>query len=205
MNPEGLPARLDEADLADDPYVQFAAWLEDARAHSIAEPTAMVVATADGDGRPSARHVLMKGFDERGFVFYTNLESRKARELAANPNAACVFPWVAIKRQVIVIGSVEEVPRDDVAAYFATRPRAAQLGAWASRQSAVIPSRAWLDERVADAEERFPQTVALPEFWGGFRVVPTTIEFWQAGAGRLHDRLRYRRIDDGWLVERLSP
>src|SRR3954454_16027584 len=151
VNPEGLPARLEEEDVADDPYVQFAVWLDDARAALLPEPTAMVVATADAEGRPSARHVLLKGHDERGFVFFTNLSSRKAQELRANPNASLVFPWSSIRRQVIVCGSVEEVSREEAAAYFATRPRGAQLGAWASRQSAVIPSRSWLPQRGADA------------------------------------------------------
>jgi pyridoxamine 5'-phosphate oxidase len=201
VNPEGLV----EEDLAADPYQQFAAWLTDVRAAELPEPTAMIVATADASGRPSGRHVLLKGYDERGFVFYTNLGSRKARELAANPNASLVFPWFPIRRQVIVAGSVEPVDRDEAAAYFASRPRAAQLGAWASTQSEVIPSRDWLDERVRAAGERFPDTVPLPDFWGGFRVVPVTVEFWCGRSDRLHDRLRYRRTDDEWVVERLSP
>jgi pyridoxamine 5'-phosphate oxidase len=205
VNPEGLPALLHEEDLADDPYQQFAAWLADARAAALPEPTAMVVATADADGRPSARDVLLKDYDERGFVFYTNLGSRKGLELAANPYASAVFPWFAIRRQVVICGPVEPVDRDEAAAYFATRPRAAQIGAWASRQSEVIPTRAWLDERVAEAERRFPDTVPLPDFWGGYRIAPTTIEFWSGRQNRLHDRLRYRRTDVGWTIERLSP
>jgi pyridoxamine 5'-phosphate oxidase len=205
VNPEDEPAGLDVADLAADPYEQFAAWLADARAALLPEPTAMVVATADADGRPSARHVLLKGYDARGFVFYTNLGSRKAREIAANSYASLVFPWFPIRRQVIVCGPVEVVSRDDTAAYFASRPRSAQLGAWASQQSTVIPSRAWLEERVAEAGRRFPDAVPLPDFWGGFRVVPTTVEFWCGRKDRLHDRLRYARTDAGWAIERLSP
>jgi pyridoxamine 5'-phosphate oxidase len=201
VNPEGLV----EEDLAADPYQQFAAWLADVRAAELPEPTAMIVATADASGRPSGRHVLLKGYDARGFVFYTNLGSRKARELAANPNASLVFPWFPIRRQVVVVGSVEQVDRDEAAAYFATRPCAAQLGAWASTQSEVIPSRAWLDERVREVGARFSDAVPLPDFWGGLRVVPLTVEFWCGRSDRLHDRLRYRRTGDGWVVERLSP
>jgi pyridoxamine 5'-phosphate oxidase len=201
VEPEGLA----EDDLADDPYDQFAGWLAEVRTAELPEPTAMVVATADADGRPSARHVLLKGYDARGFVFFTNLGSRKALEITANPHASLVFPWFAIRRQVVVCGQVEPVSRDEAAAYFATRPRAAQLGAWASRQSAVIPSRAWLEERRGEAEQRFPGEVPLPDFWGGYRVVPSTIEFWRGRPDRLHDRLRYRRTDGRWAIERLSP
>ncbi|MFL6240655.1 MAG: pyridoxamine 5'-phosphate oxidase [Actinomycetes bacterium] len=205
MSPEGLRAELDESDLADDPYAQFAAWLTDAAAAGLPEPTAMVIATADSSGRPSARHVLLKEYDERGFAFYTNLGSRKAQQLAVNPHASAVFPWSAIRRQVIVCGVVEQVTRAEAAAYFATRPRGAQIGAWASRQSSVIASRQLLDQRVAEVEQRFPDVVPLPEFWGGFRVVPATIEFWQGRLNRLHDRLQYRRSDGRWVIERLSP
>jgi pyridoxamine 5'-phosphate oxidase len=205
VNPEGLAVGLNEEDLADDPYEQFAAWLADVHAAELPEPSAMVVATADADGRPSARHVLLRHFDDRGFVFYTNFGSRKGQELDANPYASLVFPWFPIRRQVVVCGPVESVARDEAAAYFATRPRGAQIGAWASLQSTVIASRAWLDERVAEVEQRFPGTVPLPDFWGGFRVVPTTIEFWCGRANRLHDRLRYRRTESGWMIERLSP
>jgi pyridoxamine 5'-phosphate oxidase len=205
VNPEEVAAGLGEGDLADDPYEQFAAWLADVRAAELPEPDAVVVATADAEGRPSARHVLLRGFDHRGFVFYTNYGSRKGTELAANPYASLVFPWFPIRRQVVVCGPVERVDREEAAAYFATRPRGAQIGAWASSQSTVIASRAWLDERGAEVERRFPDTVPLPDFWGGFRVVPTTIEFWCARANRLHDRLRYRRTDTGWTIERLSP
>ena len=202
-------AGLAEGDLADDPYEQFASWIADVSAVDLHEPNAMVVATADADGRPSARHVLLKeyGADPApgGFVFYTNLMSRKAREIADNPAASLVFPWFHLQRQVVVIGTVEEVDRERAAAYFATRPRGAQIGASASRQSDVIPTRAWLVERRDDAARRFPGDVPLPDFWGGFRVVPTTVEFWQGREDRLHDRLRYLRTNDGWAIERLSP
>jgi pyridoxamine 5'-phosphate oxidase len=202
-------AGLAEGDLADDPYTQFAAWLADVSAADLHEANAMVLGTADADGRPSARHVLLKGYGADpppgGFVFYTNLFSRKAREIADNPAASLVFPWSAIQRQVVALGTVEPVDRDEAAAYFATRPRGAQLSAWASRQSDVIASRAWLEERRAAVERRFPDEVPLPDFWGGFRVVPGTVEFWQGREDRLHDRLRYLRTGDGWAVERLSP
>ena len=199
-------AGLAETDLDASPVDQFTRWLEDARAAELPEPNAMVLSTASADGRPSVRHVLLKEYDEDArFVFYTNLTSQKARELTENPAAAIVFPWSAIARQVIVSGLAEPVSREEAAAYFATRPRGAQLGAWTSRQSQVIPSRAWLDERLADAEARYPDDVPLPDFWGGFRVVAETVEFWQGRENRLHDRLRYRRTADGWAIERLSP
>jgi pyridoxamine 5'-phosphate oxidase len=196
---------LAEGDLADSPFEQFDRWLTDARTADLVEPNAMVLGTASADGRPSARHVLLKAYDDDGFVFYTNLTSRKARELTANPYASLVFPWVALQRQVIVAGVVAPLDRAEVAAYFATRPRGAQLGAWTSRQSEVIPSRAWLDERLADAEARFPADVPVPDFWGGFRLRPDTVEFWQGRESRLHDRLRYRLDETGWVIERLSP
>jgi pyridoxamine 5'-phosphate oxidase len=205
VNPEDFPAGLDVADLAADPYEQFAAWLGDARAALLPEPTAVVVATADAEGRPSARHVLLKAYDERGFVFCTNLGSRKGLELSANPYVSLVFPWFPMRRQVVVCGPAEEISRAEAAEHFAARPRAAQLGAWASQQSSVIPSRAWLDDRAADAARRFPDEVPLPDFWGGFRVVPATVEFWCGRPDRLHDRLRYTRTGDGWTTERLSP
>ncbi|MDX6284556.1 MAG: pyridoxamine 5-phosphate oxidase [Frankiales bacterium] len=202
-------AGLTEGELAEDPYTQFALWLADASAADLHEPNAMVVSTADADGRPSARHVLLKEYGAEpapgGFVFYTNRFSRKAREIADNPAASLVFPWFYLQRQVVVLGTVEEVSRDQAAAYFATRPRGAQVGAWASRQSEVIPSRAWLEERRAEIERRFPDEVPLPDFWGGFRVVPGTVEFWQGREDRLHDRLRYLRGANGWDIERLSP
>jgi pyridoxamine 5'-phosphate oxidase len=192
-----------------DPIVQFEAWLSDAVEASIAEPNAMVLATADpGLCTPSARTVLLKGVDVEGFVFYTNRHSRKGRELAADPRAALVFPWLALHRQVIVDGLVGKVSDAVSDAYFATRPRGAQLSAWASRQSEVIEDRATLDRWWAEAEERFAEVpVARPPWWGGYRVVPSAIEFWQGRPNRLHDRLRYSRSDRQapWTMERLSP
>jgi pyridoxamine 5'-phosphate oxidase len=200
---------LERDDLLDDPIAQFLRWLEDAEAEGVPLPNAMAVATADAGGRPSVRHVLLRGLDARGFVFYTNRESRKGRELAENPNAALVFLWKELDRQVSVAGSVELVSDEESDAYFAERPRDAQLGAWASPQSSTLESRTGLEHRLADAEARFRGTdVPRPAFWGGYRVVPATIEFWQGRAFRLHDRFRYSRADAAatdWRVERLAP
>ena len=197
-----------EADLADTPTAQFTAWFADASTAGLPEPNAMIVATADRDGHPSARTVLLKGYDERGFVFFTNYTSRKGTEALANPYASLVFPWFAIHRQVIVAGRVEKVTRAETETYFATRPRGSQLGAWASPQSQVVPDREAVDAGLAAAIERFGSDgpVPPPPYWGGLRVVPDTVEFWQGRSNRLHDRLRYRRTgSDVWVVERLAP
>jgi pyridoxamine 5'-phosphate oxidase len=197
---------LSEGDLAEDWPTQFGRWLAEAVAAGLAEPNAMVLATADADGRPSARTVLLKGYDVRGFVFYTNYESRKGRELTANPYASLVFPWYPLHRQVIVCGPVERTSRAETEDYFAIRPRGAQLGAWASAQSQAIPDRAALEQAWAAAERRFPEEVPAPPHWGGYRLAPTSVEFWQGRASRLHDRLRFRRTDGGvWVTERLAP
>lgn len=200
---------LRRADLDPDPIAQFRSWLTEAEAGGIALPNAMAVATAGADGRPSVRHVLLRGLDERGFVFFTNFESRKARHLTANPHAGLVFYWKELDRQVCVTGDVERADDDESDAYFAARPRDAQIGAWASRQSAEIAGRAELDGRVAEIEERFAgEPVPRPTFWGGFRIVPDALEFWQGRAHRLHDRFRYERDaaePAGWRLVRLSP
>lgn len=198
---------LDEADLAPDWLTQFGRWMADAITAGLPEPNAMVFATADSDGRPSARTVLLKAYDARGFTLYTNYGSRKGREALANPYASLVFPWIAIHRQVVVCGRVERVDRADTEAYFALRPRDARLGAWASPQSSVISSRRVLDESWAELDRRWPEgtEIPAPEHWGGLRVVPETVEFWQGRASRLHDRLRYRCADGSWVVERLAP
>ncbi len=195
-----------ETGLADSWPAQFAAWFAEAAAHGLPEPNAMIVATADRDGRPSARTVLLKGYDARGFVFYTNYTSRKGTEAAANPYASLVFPWFPMQRQVLVTGSVERVSRAETEAYFATRPRGSQLGAWASPQSRVLAGRAAVDAGLAEVVARFGDgPVPAPPHWGGLRVVPETVEFWQGRSSRLHDRLRYRRAGDGFVVERLAP
>jgi pyridoxamine 5'-phosphate oxidase len=199
---------LRRADLADDWHTQFERWFADASEALMSEPNAMIFGTADADGRPSARTVLLKGIDERGFVLFTNYTSRKGAEVAVNPYASLVFPWYQLSRQVVVGGVVVRVERAETEAYFASRPRGAQLGAWASPQSRSVPDRATLDAAYRDVAERFPEgaPVPPPPHWGGLRVIPDTVEFWQGRTGRLHDRLRYRRTDKGvWIIERLAP
>ncbi|MGK5671418.1 pyridoxamine 5'-phosphate oxidase [Micromonospora sp. URMC 106] len=199
---------LSEADLAADWHTQFDRWFADAVAAGLPEPNAMVVGTADAAGRPSARTVLLKGYDPEGFVFFTNYDSRKGAEAAANPHASLVFPWFAMQRQVVVAGRVERVDRAETEAYFASRPRGSQLGAWASTQSRVVPDRTALDEAYRAAAERFAdvEPIPAPPHWGGLRVRPESVEFWQGRASRLHDRLRFRLTGPGeWAVERLAP
>jgi pyridoxamine 5'-phosphate oxidase len=198
-----------EGDLAADWPAQFARWFADAVGAALPEPNAMIVATADAGGRPSARTVLLKGYDERGFVFFTNYGSRKGTEALANPQAGLVFPWFAMQRQVLVDGTVEQVSHAETQAYFASRPRGSQLGAWASPQSQVLPDRAAVDAGLAAARARFGDEgpVPPPPHWGGLRVVPQSVEFWQGRSNRLHDRLRFVRTTDAaaWRVERLAP
>jgi pyridoxamine 5'-phosphate oxidase len=199
---------LEEKDVDREPMKQFGVWMVEAIHAQVPEPTAMTLATVDARNRPSTRVVLLKGMDARGFVFYTNYESRKGAQLRANPYAALLFPWFPMMRQVAIGGTVVEVDRVETETYFAGRPRASQLAAWASPQSRVLPDRAALDERYEAAQRRFPDESAIPAppHWGGLRVVPETVEFWQGRSGRLHDRLRYRRTDQGeWIIERLAP
>jgi pyridoxamine 5'-phosphate oxidase len=199
-------AGLAEKDLARDPFRQFEKWFAEAQAGKISEPNAMVLATATRDGRPSARTILLKAVDGRGFVFYSNYESRKGRELEANPRATLVFPWVPMERQIIVEGTVTRVAREESEAYFHSRPRANQLGAWVSSQSSIIPDRRVLDDSLKAIEQKYAgQEVPLPPNWGGWRLAPEAVEFWQGRRNRLHDRLRYRREKDGWTIERLAP
>jgi len=189
-----------------EPFSPFTIWFADARASEPDVPDAMQVATVGADGRPSLRSVLLKGFDEDGFVFYTNLGSRKAREIAGNPNVALLFHWKSLQRQVIVEGRAEPVAPEEADAYWATRPRGSQLGAWASRQGAAIASRDELTARLTRVSERFADgPVPRPEFWSGFRVRPRRVEFWQGLADRLHDRCAFEATDDGWTRVRVSP
>jgi pyridoxamine 5'-phosphate oxidase len=198
---------LDLGDLDADPIRQFRGWLDEALAAQLTEANAMTLATVGADGRPSARMVLIKGVSEAGFVFYTNYESRKGRELGATPWAALAFYWAELERQVRIEGRVERTSAADSDAYFHSRPLGSQLGAAVSQQSAVIPNRATLEARLRELEARYhDQEVPRPAQWGGFRVVPDAIEFWQGRPNRLHDRLRYRKAADGlWVIERLSP
>ena len=197
--------RLDESDVDADPFKQFHAWLREALAAEVPEPTAMTLATADDEGSPSARIMLLKALDERGFVFYTNYESRKGRELAALPRAALTFFWKELERQVRIEGSVEKVSAAESDEYFASRPLGSRIGAWASTQSATIASRPWLEARVKAAEAQYGGSPPRPPHWGGFRVLPDWLEFWQGRQSRLHDRIAYTRESTGWVVSRLSP
>src|ERR1700679_1586994 len=201
------PGVLSAEMMAGDPMAQFARWMADAQARPLPEPTAMLLATVSAEGRPRARTVLLKDHSQAGFTFYSNRTSRKGRDLSAHPMATVVFPWYAMGRQVTAEGSVQMMSQAASEPYFRSRPRGSQIGAWASRQSQVISSRAELELRVAELEQRWPPPgdVPMPDFWGGYLLVPGTVEFWQSGAYRLHDRLRYRRDGDGWLIERLSP
>jgi pyridoxamine 5'-phosphate oxidase len=206
MRREYTREALAEADVDADPVVQFGRWFEQAEQAGLLEPTAMTLATATPDGRPSARMVLLRGFDERGFCFYTNYESRKGVELAANPRAALVFWWGELERQVRIEGPVAPTSRAESEAYFHSRPPGSQLSAAASPQSRVIQDRAVLERRVAElAADSADGQVPLPDFWGGYRLTHEVVEFWQGRPNRLHDRLRYRRAGDGWKIERLAP
>jgi pyridoxamine 5'-phosphate oxidase len=197
---------LAEADVAPDPVVQFRTWFRDALAADLHEPNAMILATATADGKPSARTVLVKGYDERGFVFYTNFEGRKARELETNPQCALLFYWGELERQVRIEGRASRVSGEESDAYFTSRPRGSRLGAWASEQSRPVQGRSVLEERVRALEAKYEgREIPRPPFWGGYRVEPDTIEFWQGRENRLHDRLVYLRNEGGWKIVRLQP
>jgi pyridoxamine 5'-phosphate oxidase len=202
----GVRHGISELTASPDPHALFADWFREARASAIYLPETMTLSTATADGAPSARQVLLKGHDARGFVFYTNYESRKAKELAVNPRCALTLHWAVLQRQVRIEGTAERTSAEESAAYFATRPRGSQLGAWASKQSEVLGAREDLDVTVAKFARTYEgKDVPLPPYWGGYRVTPVRIEFWQGRADRLHDRLRYERAGDGWTVKRLYP
>ena len=216
MKPTSLPladlrteykrAALDERDVERNPHAQFALWFDEAVAAQVPEPNAMTLATVDPDGRPAARIVLLKDADAGGFTFYTNYDSRKGRELAARPFAALLFFWPELERQIRIEGAITRVDPATADAYFGSRPRLSRLGAWASPQSQVLPDRAALEARFAEAAERFPdEDVARPPHWGGFRLAPNAFEFWQGRRSRLHDRIAYRRADGEWRIARLAP
>ena len=198
---------LRRADLDPDPLGQFHQWFEQALKSELLEPSAMTLATADRAGRPSARIVLLKAADERGFTFFTNYESRKGAELAENPHAALVLYWAELEREILIAGAVTKVSREESEQYFALRPRGSQLGAWVSRQSSVVPDRAFLEARLAEQQARFAdRTVEIPPYWGGYLLAPVRIEFWQGRPNRLHDRFQYTKQPDGsWHLDRLSP
>lgn len=203
-----LKGSLDIKDVDNDPFVQFEKWYRDAETLLAHDVNAMTLATANTDGIPSARIVLLKQFDSKGFVFFSNYESHKAHDMAENPNVALVFLWKEMQRQIRICGKVEKISREESLAYFHTRPHDSQIGSWCSPQSKIIASRSILDQNEAKYNALFPDEVDMPPFWGGYRVIPRSIEFWQGRHGRLHDRLQYLRVVDNlndWNIERLAP
>ena len=198
--------RLRRESLKASPFEQFNLWMEQAIHSDLSDPTAMCLATVNAEGKPWQRTVLLKGMDERGLMFYTNLGSRKAREMSGNPNVSLIFPWMRMDRQVIVGGQVERLTKTEVLSYFLKRPRGSQLAAWASQQSSRLSSRQALEAQFIQMKEKFAAgEIPVPDFWGGYRVVPGEFEFWQGGENRLHDRFQYLRSENGWTILRLAP
>jgi pyridoxamine 5'-phosphate oxidase len=206
MRREYRQAELDENSVDPNPFMQFEQWFQEALSAQVSEPNAMVLATADKEGRPNLRGVLLKIFDERGFVFFTNYNSVKAKEIDANPNVALEFLWLDLERQVRILGTCEKITAGESMAYFMKRSRGSQIGAWVSDQSSIISSRKMLQMQIEKMKQKFAKgDVPLPDFWGGYRVVPSQIEFWQGRESRLHDRILYTKADKGWRIERLAP
>lgn len=204
---EYLKGQLHRSNLSDNPFEQFQTWFDQALKAQIPEPNAFSLATATAQGRPSLRTVLLKYFDKTGFVFFTNYESRKAHEIAENPQVCMMLPWVMLERQIIIYGKAVKVSRTESLKYFLSRPKDSQLGAWVSRQSSVISGRKLLEMKLMELKNKFSKgEIPLPSFWGGFRIIPDAFEFWQGGPGRVHDRFMYtRQADDSWTIERLQP
>ncbi|WP_462250336.1 pyridoxamine 5'-phosphate oxidase [Ekhidna sp.] len=204
---EYTQAALDEQSVLQNPFEQFEKWFQEALNSEILEPTAMVLSTVNGEGQPYQRTVLLKTFDQQGFVFYTNYESRKANHLKSNPKVSILFPWYSLERQVAITGHVEKISTKESLKYFLSRPQGSQLGAWVSNQSEVISSRSILEEKLAQMKQKFKDgKIPLPDHWGGYRIIPETIEFWQGRKSRLHDRIFFKKEDnDIWNITRLSP
>lgn len=200
---------LNRNDLSDTPIDQFHKWFEEAQLARFGEPNAMILSTVSEDGLPSSRTVLLKIYDEKGFIFFTNYNSQKSQDIKQNPNVALLFPWLPLERQVRITGSVEKIPKSESFAYFTSRPKGSQIGAWISPQSKVIESRGYLKKKLTEMEEKFSNgDIPLPSDWGGYRVVPTKFEFWQGRTSRLHDRFTYQKIlnsDNNWIINRLAP
>ncbi|AUM14458.1 pyridoxamine 5'-phosphate oxidase [Ketobacter alkanivorans] len=206
MRREFESSGLNEEDLNQDPIIQFENWFQDARNAGILEPNAMSLATVDNTGQPTLRTVLLKYFDEHGFVFFTNYESRKAQNIEAHPQAAALFPWIGLNRQVSVQGKVRRISKAESFKYFSSRPRESQIGAWVSDQSKAINSRGLLEQKLAEMKRKFGDgKIPLPSFWGGYQIVPERIEFWQGRPHRLHDRFEYLKEESGWTTQRLQP
>lgn len=203
---EYTQAELDESTVAKDPFAQFEKWFQEALASEILEPTAMVLSTVDSDAQPTQRTVLLKTFGTDGFVFYTNYESRKATQIEGNNQVCLLFPWYGLERQVIITGEASKISTAESVRYFLTRPRGSQIGAWVSHQSEVITSRSILETKLAEMKQKFKEgKVPLPDHWGGYRIVPQSIEFWQGRPNRLHDRIMYALTNGSWIIKRLAP